>query len=59
MTEAQKILSWLNIMTENNNSTETIPNVSVADEIKKFKDLLDMGAITQEEFDKKKTELLG
>lgn len=33
--------------------------VSVADEIKKFKDLLDMGAITQEEFDAKKKQLLG
>ena len=29
------------------------------DEIKKFKELLDMGAITQEEFDAKKKELLG
>ncbi len=32
---------------------------SVADEIKKFKYLLDEGVITQEEFDKKKSELLG
>ena len=32
---------------------------SVADEIKKFKELLDAGAITQEEFDAKKKELLG
>lgn len=31
---------------------------SVADEILKFKQLLDMGVITQEEFDKKKKELL-
>ena len=31
---------------------------SVADELLKFKQLLDMGAITQEEFDKKKKELL-
>ncbi len=33
-------------------------NFSVADEIKKFKELLDMGAITYEEFEKKKKELL-
>ena len=33
-------------------------NNSVADEIKKFKELLDTGAITQKEFDKKKKELL-
>ena len=32
---------------------------SVADEIKKFKELLDAGAITQEEYDAKKKELLG
>lgn len=32
---------------------------SHADEIKKYKDLLDMGAITQEEFDEKKKQLLG
>lgn len=32
---------------------------SAADEIKKFKDLLDMGIITQEEFDRKKQQLLG
>ena len=32
---------------------------SAADEIKKFKELLDMGAITQEEFGAKKKQLLG
>jgi len=32
---------------------------SVASEIKEFKELLDMGAITQEEFDNKKKQLLG
>ena len=31
----------------------------VADEIKKFKELLDAGAITQKEYDAKKKELLG
>lgn len=33
--------------------------VGSADELKKFKELLDMGAITQEEFDAKKKQLLG
>lgn len=33
-------------------------DLSVADEIKKFKELLDIGAITREEFDIKKKELL-
>lgn len=32
--------------------------VSIAEEIQKYKDLLDAGTITQEEFDKKKAELL-
>jgi len=35
-----------------------INSASAADEIKKFKDLLDAGVITQDEFDKKKTQLL-
>ena len=35
------------------------PAISSADELKKFKELLDMGAITQEEFDQKKKQLLG
>lgn len=38
-------------------SVDTLP--SQADEIKKIKDLLDSGAITQEEFDAKKKQLLG
>jgi TM2 domain-containing membrane protein YozV len=33
-------------------------NMSTADEIKKYKDLYDSGAITQEEFEKKKKDLL-
>ena len=35
-----------------------VPQISVADELLKFKQLLDMGALTQEEFDAKKKELL-
>lgn len=38
---------------------QTIIESSNADEIKKFKDLLDSGIITQEEFDAKKKDLLG
>ena len=34
------------------------PAIGIADEIRKFKDLLDDGVITQEEFDKKKKDLL-
>lgn len=40
------------------NTQEAAP-YSVADEILKFKNLLDQGIITEEEFKKKKSELLG
>ena len=37
----------------------TPPAVGIADELKKYKELLDSGVITQEEFEAKKKELLG
>ena len=37
----------------------TAPKSDEADQLKKFKDLLDSGVITQEEFDAKKKQLLG
>ena len=40
------------------NETKTESTISVADELLKYKQLLDMGALTQDEFDKKKAELL-
>ena len=40
-------------------TTTVIQQASAADELKKFKELLDMGIITQEEFDAKKKQLLG
>ena len=39
--------------------TATSPLASSADELKKYKELLDCGIITQEEFDAKKKQLLG
>lgn len=36
-----------------------VQQLSAADELKKFKELLDMGIISQEEFDAKKKQLLG
>ena len=42
-----------------NSHGTVIQQTSVADELKKFKELLDMGVITQEEFDAKKKQLLG
>jgi len=40
------------------NSSQTDNTADAFGKIKKLKELLDMGAITQEEFDKKKTEWL-
>ena len=42
-----------------NNFSQPTPQASTADELKKYKELLDLGAITQEEFDIKKKDLLG
>ena len=58
---AQEIISKFIVITDEieSKNTEKNENISVADEIKKFKELLDMGAITQEEYDEKKKELLG
>lgn len=42
-----------------NKPVQTAVALSAADEIKKFKELLDSGIITQEEFDAKKKQLLG
>ena len=49
------------IVDEYESKTErvTISPLSGADEIKKYKELLDAGIITQEEFDAKKKQLLG
>ena len=41
------------------NMTVVKQDISNADELKKYKDLLDSGIITQEEFDAKKKQLLG
>lgn len=43
----------------NNLESPSAPQTSAADEIKKFKELLDSGIITQAEFDAKKKQLLG
>lgn len=61
---AQEALSLLNIICQSqkentNQNTTTSSANSDADEILKFKQLLDSGIITQEEFDAKKKQLLG
>ncbi len=40
-------------------AASVVPAFSAADELKKFKELLDMGVISQEDFDAKKKKLLG
>jgi len=63
-TSAQQCISALQIIADVN-ETESVSNVNVvsgtspADEIMKFKQLLDAGIISQEEFDAKKRQLLG
>ncbi|MDK0695919.1 DUF4428 domain-containing protein [Clostridium perfringens] len=58
----QEILSTLDIITKSNKEINTNANkinYSEADEIEKFKHLLDAGIITEEEFEKKKKIILG
>lgn len=57
----QNILSKLKIIInqlEEEQRKENTDSLSAADEIKKYKEILDAGAITQEEFDTKKKQLL-
>lgn len=63
---AQECLSLLTIILKKNQSSivetnymKVAPPVSATDEIKKYKELLDIGAITEEEFSSKKKQLLG
>ncbi|MGB7594109.1 MAG: SHOCT domain-containing protein [Erysipelotrichaceae bacterium] len=57
----EKINMFIQLKIEEAQANKVQPGtvVSVADEIIKFKQLLDQGILTQEEFDKKKKELLG
>lgn len=58
--DAQDILSMLQLIADKNDSqAQPVPQSSSADEIRKFKQLLDEGIITEDEFSKKKRELLG
>jgi len=59
--EIHKVLSGLieNIQVNNKPSVSVNNSLGNADELIKFKTLLDNGAITQEEYDAKKKELLG
>lgn len=62
MKTAQNIISLLDLIKNNqNNSVAEIKSttISEADEILKFKELLDKGIITEEEFQAKKKQILG
>lgn len=60
--QAQECLSLLQLICNNQQQSTPSPQeatpVSDADEILKYKNLLDMGAITQEEYDAKKRQIL-
>lgn len=59
--EARGIKDYIEniILNRSKNQGSIVQQVSPADELKKFKELLDTGIITQEEFDAKKKEILG
>lgn len=57
--EIQKIVNQYQSEKASQSNATVIQQASAADELKKFKELLDMGVITQEEFDAKKKQLLG
>ena len=57
--QAQEILGVLDALTAGKQENEKTEPVSAADEIRKFKALMDDGIITPEEFEAKKKQLLG
>ncbi len=58
--EANKMKNFVETkLSQASSATPIIQQASAADELKKFKELLDAGVITQEEFDAKKKQLLG
>lgn len=57
---AEKIVAYIQKKIKESKQPQTVvASVSSADEVLKLKNLLDMGVITQEEFDAKKKQLLG
>ena len=56
---AQNCMSFLKLACEIVRNNSTLSSSSNADELRKFKELLDDGIITEEEFEMKKKQLLG
>lgn len=59
--EAERIVTYINkkLAEIREGGSKPTQVISQADEIKKFKELLDMGVITEEEFNAKKKQILG
>ena len=62
--QAERTVEFLNqkireVKTAAHHKPTVVQQASAADELKKFKELLDLDVITQEEFDAKKKQLLG
>ena len=60
--EAEIIVSFIRKQVEEIKNAPAgggVQQISTADELKKYKELLDLGVLTQEEFDVKKKQLLG
>jgi predicted Zn-dependent peptidase len=58
-TISQLLIERQNAKANSAHSPAPATTASTADELKKYKELLDAGIITQEEFDAKKKQLLG
>lgn len=56
---AEEMINKINQIQERTNNPIKIEEISIADEILKFKELLEQGIITQDEFERKKKQLLG
>ena len=57
--QAEKVYDSVEkFLSNQRNNKKSAPSISAADEIRKFKQLLDDGIITEEEFESKKRELL-
>lgn len=56
--KAKQIIDELMSRTDTDKNKSSVSEFSIADELKKFAELKERGIISQEEFDKKKTELL-
>lgn len=57
--EAEKVVNYINQRLREVKTNKVQATFSPADELRKFKELLDMGIISQQEFDAKKRQLIG